>query len=63
MLDAGSPTGEKAVIGRVLSPLKRSEVGTIRCIGLNVSFSFLSSFLFSYLFLGERERERSGSLR
>lgn len=37
VLDAGSPTGETAVIGRVLSPLTREEVGTIRCIGLNVS--------------------------
>ncbi|KAJ4300242.1 hypothetical protein N0V88_002914 [Collariella sp. IMI 366227] len=35
VLDAGSPTGETAVIGRVLSPLTREEVGTIRCIGLN----------------------------
>jgi hypothetical protein len=38
-LDAGSPTGETAVIGRILSPLTQEEVGTIRCIGLNVSFS------------------------
>jgi len=37
VLDAGSPTGETAVIGRILSPLAREEVGTIRCIGLNVS--------------------------
>jgi hypothetical protein len=37
VLDAGSPTGETAVIGRILSPLARKEVGTIRCIGLNVS--------------------------
>ena len=46
VLDAGDPTGETAVIGRVLSPLAREEVGTIRCIGLNVSpnrsFSCLS---------------------
>ena len=39
VLDAGSPTGETAVVGRVLSPLTRREVGTIRCIGLNVSVS------------------------
>jgi hypothetical protein len=39
VLDAGSPTGETAVIGRVLSPLARGEVGTIRCIGLNVSWA------------------------
>ncbi|KAK3306927.1 uncharacterized protein B0T15DRAFT_157804 [Chaetomium strumarium] len=35
VLDAGSPTSETATIGRVLSPLAREEVGTIRCIGLN----------------------------
>ncbi|KXX83446.1 Fumarylacetoacetate hydrolase domain-containing protein 2 [Madurella mycetomatis] len=35
VLDAGSPTGETAVIGRILSPLAQEEVGTIRCIGLN----------------------------
>ncbi|KAG7287760.1 hypothetical protein NEMBOFW57_007275 [Staphylotrichum longicolle] len=35
VLDAGSPTGETASIGRILSPLTQQEVGTIRCIGLN----------------------------
>ncbi|KAL2157489.1 hypothetical protein VTH06DRAFT_6040 [Thermothelomyces fergusii] len=35
VLDAGEPTGETAVIGRILSPLAQEEVGTIRCIGLN----------------------------
>ncbi|KAK5657692.1 hypothetical protein OQA88_2764 [Cercophora sp. LCS_1] len=35
VLDAGSAAGETAVIGRILSPLARKEVGTIRCIGLN----------------------------
>ncbi|KAK3318610.1 hypothetical protein B0H66DRAFT_575352 [Apodospora peruviana] len=35
VLDPGSATGETAVIGRILSPLARQEVGTIRCIGLN----------------------------
>ncbi|KAK4109933.1 hypothetical protein N656DRAFT_782380 [Canariomyces notabilis] len=35
VLDAGSPTGETAVIDRILSPLAQEEVGTIRCIGLN----------------------------
>jgi ethanolamine utilization microcompartment shell protein EutL len=39
VLDAGSPTGETATIGRVLSPLAQKEVGTIRCIGLNVSLA------------------------
>lgn len=36
-LSAGSLTGKKEVIGKLLSPLAESEVGTIRCIGLNVS--------------------------
>lgn len=36
VLDAGSPTGETAIIGRILAPLTQEEVGTIRCIGLNV---------------------------
>ena len=35
VLAAGSPTGSKTLIGRVLSPLTQHEVGTIRCIGLN----------------------------
>ncbi|KAL2140977.1 hypothetical protein VTI28DRAFT_2982 [Corynascus sepedonium] len=35
VLDAGSPTGETAIIGRILAPLTQEEVGTIRCIGLN----------------------------
>jgi hypothetical protein len=38
VLDAGSPTGETAVIGRILAPLTQREVGTIRCIGLNVGY-------------------------
>ena len=37
VLDAGEPTGETVTIGRILSPLTQNEVGTIRCIGLNVS--------------------------
>jgi 2-keto-4-pentenoate hydratase/2-oxohepta-3-ene-1,7-dioic acid hydratase in catechol pathway len=35
VLSPGSPTGEIASLGRLLSPLAESEVGTIRCIGLN----------------------------
>ncbi|KAK3488182.1 uncharacterized protein B0T23DRAFT_387475 [Neurospora hispaniola] len=35
VLDAGSPTGNKAIIGRILSPVTAQEAGTIRCIGLN----------------------------
>ncbi|CZS96875.1 related to bifunctional 4-hydroxyphenylacetate degradation enzyme [Rhynchosporium graminicola] len=35
VLSPGSSTGKTEVIGRVLSPLAESEVGTIRCIGLN----------------------------
>ncbi len=37
VLSPGTSTGKKELIGRVLSPLVESEVGTIRCIGLNVS--------------------------
>lgn len=37
VLDAGQQTGKEEVVERVLSPLGRNEVGTIRCIGLNVS--------------------------
>jgi hypothetical protein len=37
VLNPGSPTGKTETIGRLLSPLAESEVGTIRCIGLNVS--------------------------
>lgn len=37
VLSPGKETGQSAIIDRVLSPLAMSEVGTIRCIGLNVS--------------------------
>jgi hypothetical protein len=36
VLDPGSSTGTTKEIGKLLSPLAESEVGTIRCIGLNV---------------------------
>lgn len=35
-LSPGSKTGKTESIGRLLSPLAQEEVGTIRCIGLNV---------------------------
>ncbi|CCC08304.1 unnamed protein product [Sordaria macrospora k-hell] len=35
VLDAGSATGNKAIIDRILSPVTAQEAGTIRCIGLN----------------------------
>jgi len=35
VLSPGQDTGNSAIIDRVLSPLSMSEVGTIRCIGLN----------------------------
>ncbi|KIW00737.1 uncharacterized protein PV09_07721 [Verruconis gallopava] len=35
VLSPGNATGEEAEVDRVLSPLQQSEVGTIRCIGLN----------------------------
>lgn len=36
ILDPGEKTGDTAIVSRLLSPLASSEVGTIRCIGLNV---------------------------
>jgi hypothetical protein len=41
VLDAGSPTSTVKVIDKILSPLTEEEVGTIRCIGLNVRSSSL----------------------
>ncbi|KAM0349871.1 hypothetical protein ACHAP4_010226 [Fusarium culmorum] len=35
VLNPGQRTGETAVVSHILSPLDSSEVGTIRCIGLN----------------------------
>lgn len=35
VLSPGNPTGKTELVGRLLSPLAESEVGTIRCIGLN----------------------------
>ncbi|KAL7420654.1 hypothetical protein Q5752_004605 [Cryptotrichosporon argae] len=35
VLSPGAKTGNKEVVGKLLSPLSQSEVGTIRCIGLN----------------------------
>ncbi|KAM0552375.1 hypothetical protein ACHAPJ_007935 [Fusarium lateritium] len=35
VLDPGQRTGDTATISRLLSPLANSEVGTVRCIGLN----------------------------
>ncbi|KAI9637756.1 putative mitochondrion protein [Dioszegia hungarica] len=35
VLAPGSKTGKREMVGRLLSPLAREEVGTIRCIGLN----------------------------
>jgi hypothetical protein len=37
VLNPGERTGRKETVGRLLSPLSQAEVGTIRCIGLNVS--------------------------
>lgn len=37
VLNPGQVTGVMETIERVLSPLAQSEVGSIRCIGLNVS--------------------------
>lgn len=37
VLRPGEKTGQTATVDRILSPLAQAEVGTIRCIGLNVS--------------------------
>ena len=37
VLFPGIKTHQREVIGRLLSPVANTEVGTIRCIGLNVS--------------------------
>ena len=42
VLSPGRDTGEVETIGRILSPLAQYEVGTIRCIGLNVSAQTLA---------------------
>jgi hypothetical protein len=34
----GSKTETREVVDRVLSPVTSTEAGTIRCVGLNVSF-------------------------
>jgi len=44
LLDPGTDTGSKVTIGRALSPLTQKEVGTIRCIGLNVSLSLKHNY-------------------
>jgi hypothetical protein len=36
MLSPGNDTGSTAMIDHILSPLAAEEVGTIRCVGLNV---------------------------
>ena len=38
VLNPGQVTDATETIARILSPLAQSEVGTIRCIGLNVCF-------------------------
>jgi hypothetical protein len=42
-LDAGSPTNRIEVVDRILSPISQSEIGTIRGIGLNVSWLIYES--------------------
>jgi hypothetical protein len=37
VLSPGEATGKKELVARLLSPLSKEEVGSIRCIGLNVS--------------------------
>lgn len=42
-------TGEVAVVKRILSPLSQAEVGTIRCIGLNVRGGLSYSIIFDHV--------------
>jgi len=37
VLAPGQKTEKRELVDRILSPLARDEVGTIRCVGLNVS--------------------------
>jgi hypothetical protein len=39
----GEDTGKVEVVERLLSPISKAEVGTIRCIGLNVSRTTLTT--------------------
>lgn len=43
VLNPGSATDKVEVIDKVLSPLDTPEVGTIRCIGLNVCLARIAS--------------------
>lgn len=56
VLKPGEKTGKKEIVERLLSPLAQSEVGTIRCIGLNVSFlrGFRMPFDVVGLMVGDR---------
>lgn len=47
VLSPGSSTGKTASIGKLLSPLAQEEVGTIRCVGLNVCISIPLCILIS----------------
>ena len=40
ILQPGSRTGKKVQVERIVSPLAQEEVGTIRCVGLNVSVAW-----------------------
>lgn len=42
VLDPGRATGAIETIERILSPLSQREVGSIRCVGLNVSLVHLA---------------------
>jgi hypothetical protein len=46
VLNAGKKTGERKTVGKLLSPVSENEVGTIRCIGLNVSSSLIRSLVY-----------------
>lgn len=46
VLDPGQSTGRREKIGKLLAPLGQAEVGTVRCIGLNVRIAGSLSFGF-----------------
>lgn len=52
ILEPGKPSGKIETLGQLLSPIAQSEVGSIRCIGLNVRalFLFYETFFSSWFY-------------
>jgi len=49
ILNPGQVTGTTEIIARLLSPLAQAEVGSIRCIGLNVSANYSMNQLLEFI--------------